>query len=325
MIIIDKLLGRGENPSKPNKSTKRTKVGGNGLLNQLPKVRGQIQECANIGKMTCFKTGGEAEVLFVPKDIDDLSSLIAGKPPGVRVTVLGMGANMLVREGGVMGIVVHLGKDFSEITISDNEIRCGAGANTMRVAKAAQEAGFSGLEFLAGIPGSIGGIIRMNAGAFGWEIKDVLQGVEVIDTFGNNLCLKPDEMEFKYREALIPENWILTSAVFNVEKGDPQEIADRMAEMKKVRKQTQPIGEKTAGCAFKNPPGLKAWELIEKSGCRGMSHGDAVMSEKHCNFIVNKGHASADDIEALGEEVRSIVMQKTGINLEWEIRRIGFN
>ncbi|MCP4393728.1 MAG: UDP-N-acetylmuramate dehydrogenase [Alphaproteobacteria bacterium] len=309
---------------KPSKSI-ASKVGGNELLERLPEVRGLLVENAELGSMTYFRTGGEAEVLFVPEDIDDLATMIAGKPQGVPVTVIGMGANMLVRDGGVMGIVIHLGENFNGITVSENEITCGAGVNTLKIAQVAQKAGLSGLEFLAGMPGSVGGIIRMNAGAFGKEIKDILVGVEVIDASGRPLCLKPDEMDFKYREALIPENWIFSKAVFKVEKDDPEVIAARMKVMKAKRKDTQPIGEKTAGCAFKNPPGLHAWELIDKSGCRGLCQGDAVMSEKHCNFIVNKGKATAEDIETLGETVRRTVMNKTGINLEWEIRRIGFN
>lgn len=298
------------------------------LLDRLPKVRGRYAANVPLGPITWFRVGGPAEVMFRPADEDDLAQFLAGKPDDVPVTVLGVGSNLLVRDGGVPGVVVRLGRGFAVIAAAGARLVCGAGALDINVALAARDTGLAGLEFLSGIPGTIGGALRMNAGAYGREIKDVLVAARVLDGRGGRHVLGPAEIGFGYRHAAIADDWIFTEAILQGQAGDAEEVAKRMEEIRRAREGSQPVRARTGGSTFANPPGedaggLKAWQLIEKAGCRGLRHGGAQVSEKHCNFLINTGDATAADLEALGEEVRRRVRDSSGIELRWEIRRIG--
>ena len=295
----------------------------NRLIRLLPEVRGKYTENAPLKNLTTFKAGGTAEVLFIPADAKDLADFILKKPKNVPITIIGGGSNLLIRDGGVPGVVIHLGKNLSKIEINDDEISCDAGAKDFAVVKTAQQEGLSGFEWLAGIPGSIGGAVRMNAGAHGVEIKDILVKASMIDSFGNIVELTPEDLNFSYRECIIPVDGIIISATFKCKPDSPDAIIKRMKKLLEKRTEIQPMGAKTAGSTFKNPEGIKAWRIIEKSGCKGLKIGGALISNKHCNFIINTGRASALDIENLGEEVRRKVFEKTEIKLQWEIRRIG--
>jgi UDP-N-acetylmuramate dehydrogenase len=294
-----------------------------GLIARLPPVRGRYSENAALSRVTWFGAGGPAEVMFRPADVADLAHFLAHKPADVPVFVLGVGSNLLVRDGGVEGVVVRLGQGFTDIVAEGAEVRAGAGALDGNVALIAADAGLEGLEFLSGIPGTVGGALRMNAGAYGVETKDVLVRAEAVDGHGRKLSLSAADLGHSYRHSTAPEDWIFTAAVFQGRPGDRAVAARRISEIQAQREATQPIRARTGGSIFKNPPGYKAWELIDKAGCRGLKRGDAMVSDKHCNFLINAGEATAADLEGLGEEVRRRVRENAGLELEWEIKRIG--
>jgi len=293
------------------------------LIERLPPVRGRYDENAPIAPWTWFRVGGPAEVMFRPADRDDLAKFLAEKPDDVKTTVIGAGSNLLVRDGGVKGVVVRLDRPFAHIGVAGEELRAGAMALGIKVSLTARDAGLAGLEFLSGVPGTIGGALRMNAGAYGRETKDVLIEAEALDAHGTLRRLTVSDMGFSYRHSGVPEDWIFTGARLQGRRDDPAAIAARMAEIGEIREDSQPVRTRTGGSTFKNPPGAKAWELIDRAGCRGLARGKATVSDKHTNFLINTGGATAADIEGLGEEVRRRVMQSSGIALEWEIRIIG--
>ncbi len=293
------------------------------LIELLPSVRGRYTEAAALDRITWFRVGGPAEVMFRPKDRDDLLAFMAAKPAGVPVTVIGVGSNLLVRDGGVPGVVLRLGRDFAQTLAAGSEMTCGAAALDLNVAKAAQLAGIGGLEFLCGVPGTLGGALRMNAGAYGRETRDVVLWAEAADPGGRVHRLTPDDLGFTYRHSAVPADWIFLGARLAGQADDPEAVARRMADIQQAREDSQPIRTRTGGSTFKNPPGKKAWQLIDQAGCRGLRQGGAMVSEKHCNFLINTGAARAADLEQLGEEVRARVRAVCGVELEWEIRRIG--
>jgi UDP-N-acetylmuramate dehydrogenase len=293
------------------------------LIDRLPAVRGRYTEDAPLAAITWFRVGGPAEVMFRPTDRDDLAQFLEAKPADVPVTVIGVASNLLIRDGGIPGVVVRLGRGFTSISASGREVTAGASALDINVARAAAEAGVAGLEFLAGIPGTIGGALRMNAGAYDRELKDVLVEAEALDERGALHRLSSAELGFGYRESAVPETWIFTAAILGGTPGEPAAIAARMTDIARAREESQPIRTRTGGSTFKNPPGQSAWRLIDSAGCRGLTVGGAMVSPMHCNFLVNTGDATAADIEDLGEEVRRRVRDATGVTLEWEIKRIG--
>ena len=293
-------------------------------LGPLPSVRGRLVADAPLGALTWFRAGGRAEFLVRPADTEDLATFLRALDPGIPVTVVGAGSNLLVRDGGVAGIVVRLpASGFGCIAIEPDGIVAGAAALDRTVAEAAAAAGLAGLAFLSGIPGSLGGAVAMNAGAYGSEIADILDWAEIVMRDGTTLRLGAHEFALSYRQARLPPGAIVTRVRLRARPGDPTAIAAEMARIRAAREQTQPVRGRTGGSTFKNPPGAKAWELIDAAGCRGLRRGDAQVSEKHCNFLLNLGQATAADLEALGEEVRARVRAATGVALEWEIRRIG--
>lgn len=273
--------------------------------------------------MTWLRVGGPAEVLFQPADQEDLLSFLKDCPSTVPLTVLGASSNLLVRDGGIDGVVIKFGPHFARIDIKETEITVGSGAMDFNIARKAQKAGLTGLEFLFGIPGTLGGALKMNAGAHGGEIKDIVTAITLTDRTGTLKTITPDEMGFAYRKTTAPKDWIFLSATLKGTKGDQAAIDAKMKEIQTKRTESQPIRERTAGSTFANPEGNKAWELIDKAGCRGLKIGGAVMSTHHCNFMVNTGDATAADFENLGEEVRRRVKENSGIDLRWEVRRIG--
>jgi len=298
------------------------------LADRLPKVRGSYRANVNLGQYTWFRVGGPAEILFRPADADDLAVFMAAKPADVPVTVLGVGSNVLVRDGGIPGVAIRLGKGFADIARDGNILRVGAACLDLNVALQARDWGLGGLEFLSGIPGTIGGALRMNAGAYGREMKDATLAVEAIDAAGRQQYATNGAMCFSYRHTGMPADWIFVAAELKTEPGDPAEISARMAEIQSSREAAQPIRTRTGGSTFANPAdaragGAKAWELIDAAGCRGLARGGAMVSEKHCNFLINTGSATAADLEALGEEVRARVFAKFGVALAWEIKRLG--
>ncbi len=302
------------------------------LIDRLPPVRGRLEANKRLSSITWFGVGGPAEVLFRPADRDDLLAFLEDKPVEVPVTVIGVGSNLLVRDGGVPGVVIRFGRALGtiEATIEADgtELVCGAGALDVNVAKAAAQSGIGGLEFLRGVPGTLGGGLRMNAGAYGKEIKDVLIWAEAVDPQGRVRRLGLQDMGFTYRRCALTEDWIFLAARLAGQADDPAAIQARMREIQETRLGSQPIGSRTGGSTFKNPPpdesgGRKAWQLIDAAGCRGLEVGGAQVSEMHCNFLINGGAATAADLEDLGEEVRRRVAAETGVSLEWEIRRIG--
>ena len=273
--------------------------------------------------MTWFKTGGPADVLFEAADESDLAYFLACCPNEVPVTVIGAGSNLLMRDGGLDGVIVRLGKAFATLAVENEEIAAGAAVPDVKLASAAAQAGLAGLAFLRGIPGQVGGAIRMNAGAYGSETAGVLVSARGIARDGTMHDYAADEMGFSYRHCSIAEDVIFTRARFRGRPGDPEAIRAEMAEITTARSATQPVNTRTGGSTFKNPPGHKAWELVDRAGCRGLVHGGAQVSELHTNFLVNTGSATAADIEALGEMVRARVLETSGIDLEWEIARVG--
>lgn len=294
-----------------------------GLIDTLPPVRGRLSENASLAKVTWFGVGGPAEVLFKPADADDLAEFLKTKSQDVPVTVIGVGSNLLVRDGGVPGVVVRLGREFAKIEVINADVICGAGALDGNVARAAQEAGVTGLEFLSGVPGTIGGALRMNAGAYGAEMKDAVVGAIALDGDGNRHELGAEELGFSYRKSAIPADWVFIEAQLRGHAGEAADIQGRMDDIKNAREDTQPLRTKTGGSTFKNPDGAKAWQLIDAAGCRGLRVGGAQVSDKHCNFLINNGDATAADLENLGEQVRKRVIEHSGVELTWEIRRIG--
>ena len=291
----------------------------------LPPVRGTYTYGAALKDLVWFRAGGPAEVLFRPADAEDLATFLAAKPAELRVSVIGVGSNLLVRDGGVPGVVVRLSAAFGKIEVRDGRVRAGAAALDAQVAKAAADAGIAGLEFLRGVPGTVGGALKMNAGCYGSEIKDIFVEATALDRQGNRITLSRTDMAFVYRKARVADELIFIEAVFEGTPDQPDAIRARMEALVAQREATQPIRAKTGGSTFKNPDGHKAWALIDQAGCRGLMVGAAQVSEKHCNFLINTGEAKSADIEALGEEVRARVKAKSGVELEWEIKRVGIS
>ena len=295
-----------------------------GPCDMLPPVRGSIIRGAPLKDLVWFRAGGPAEVLFRPADVDDLAAFIAARPADLRVSVIGVGSNLLVRDGGIPGVVVRLSSAFGKVETDGLRVRAGAAALDGAVARTATDAGIAGLEFLRGVPGTIGGALRMNAGCYGREVKDSFVEATAIDEKGNKIRLSSADMGFEYRKARgVSEDLIFVEAVFEGVADEPAAIRARMEELSANREASQPIKSRTGGSTFKNPPGHKAWQLIDEAGCRGLMIGAAQVSEKHTNFLINTGDATAADLEALGEEVRKRVKEKSGITLEWEIKRVG--
>jgi UDP-N-acetylmuramate dehydrogenase len=293
------------------------------LKAKLPKLRGRLLPNEPLAPLTWFRVGGPAQVLFMPEDEADLAYVLSELPAHVPVIVVGLGSNLIVRDGGVPGVVIRLGRGFSDIKVEGERVRAGAAVPDVRVARAAQEAGLAGLAFLRGIPGAIGGALRMNGGAYGRETKDTLIEARGVDRSGKVRVFVNCDMDYTYRHCGAPDDIVFTEALFQGTPGDPAAIAAEMDKITESREATQPIKSRTGGSTFKNPPGHKAWQLIDAAGCRGLIVGDAQVSELHCNFLINRGNASAADIETLGETVRKRVKENSGVTLEWEIKRIG--
>ena len=289
----------------------------------LPPVRGTYTYSTALKDLVWFRAGGPAEVLFRPADADDLATFLAAKSPDTRVAVIGVGSNLLVRDGGIPGVVIRLPAAFGKISVDGVRLRAGAAALDAAVARTAADNGIAGLEFLRGVPGTIGGALKMNAGCYGSEVKDIFVEAIAIDGNGSKRVLSAADMGFVYRKSAVPDDFIFVEALFEGVKDDPAAVRARMESLLARREASQPVKSKTGGSTFKNPPGHKAWQLIEDAGCRGLKHGGAQVSEMHSNFLINTGDATAADIEALGEEVRARVKEKFGIELEWEIKRVG--
>jgi len=289
-----------------------------------PKVRGKLTPNAPLAPLVWFKSGGDAQWLFEPRDEDDLVDFLRELDPELPLMALGLGSNMIVRDGGVPGVVVRLGKAFSKIdNVDDVTIRCGGGASGILVSSTARDAGIAGLEFLRGIPGTVGGFVRMNGGAYGREVKDILVSARLVLRDGTVVEWPLDKLGYTYRHSEVPVGAVVVEATLRGTPGEPDAIGAEMDAIARAREESQPLRSRTGGSTFKNPPGHKAWALIDAAGCRGLKLGDAQVSEKHCNFLLNLGSATSADIEALGEEVRRRVRAKTNITLEWEIQRVG--
>jgi UDP-N-acetylmuramate dehydrogenase len=300
------------------------RLDGNALIGNLPKPRGRLEPNVPLADLTWFRVGGPAEVLFTPADESDLADFLRETPREIPVTVIGVGSNLLVRDGGVPGVVIRLGRGFADLAVEESSrIRTGAAVLDVRVARFALDHGIGALTFLRGIPGTIGGALRMNGGAYGRETKDVLVEARAVDREGTVHVLSNADMRFTYRHCGAPESLIFTAALLQGEPADTARIAREMDEITERRETTQPIKSRTGGSTFKNPPGHKAWQLIDAAGMRGFSIGAAKVSELHCNFLINEGGARAADIEALGETVRRRVRETSGVDLDWEIKRIG--
>ena len=303
---------------------------GQALPRPLPKtggeleVRGKLTAQAPLAPLVWFKSGGTAEWLFEPADADDLADFLRQLDPSVPVMALGLGSNMIVRDGGVSGVVVRLGKPFAKVEVLDDvTLRCGGGASGILVSSTARDAGIAGVEFLRSIPGTVGGFVRMNGGAYGRETCEILVECDVVLRTGERLTLSNEDLHYSYRHSELPEQAVVVSATFRGEPGDPKAIQAEMDRIALAREESQPLRSRTGGSTFKNPPGHKAWALIDAAGCRGLTIGGAQVSEKHCNFLLNLGSATSAEIEALGEEVRRRVQANSNITLEWEIQRIG--
>ena len=293
------------------------------LKDAMPELRGRALANHPLAELTWFRVGGPAQLLFIPDDEADLAYFLAHLPGEFAVTVVGLGSNLIVRDGGVPGAVVRLGRGFNGIAVEDTRLRAGAAVPDVKVARAAQEAGLAGLSFMRGIPGAVGGALRMNGGAYGRETKDVLIAARAVDRRGRVHVLSNAEMRYTYRHCGAPDDYIFTEALFAGEPGNRKVIAAEMEKITETRESTQPVKSRTGGSTFKNPPGNKAWQLIDAAGCRGLSNGAAQVSEMHCNFLINRGSATAAEIEELGELVRRKVEEQCGVKLEWEIARIG--
>jgi len=293
------------------------------LKSRAPELRGRLMANVSLAESAWFRVGGPAQALFMPEDEPDLGYFLAHVPADVPVMVLGAASNVIIRDGGIPGIVVRLGTRFGDVKIEHgHRVRAGTGVLDVRVSRAARDAGVAGLEFLSGIPGGIGGALRMNAGAYGGETKDILVEARGVDRQGHARGFGNADMGYSYRHSTVPDDVIFTEAVFQGRVGDPVEIGAAMSAIAEKRKASQPPN-KTCGSTFKNPPGGKAWQLIDAAGCRGLTIGAAQVSELHCNFLINLGGATASDIETLGEAVRRRVKETSGVDLEWEIKRIG--
>ena len=287
-------------------------------------VRGKLTANAPLAPLVWFKSGGSAEWLFEPKDEADLVGFLRELDPAVPVMALGLGSNLIVRDGGVRGVVVRLGKPFGKVErLDETTLRCGGGASGILVSSTARDAGIAGLEFLRGIPGTVGGFVRMNGGAYGREVKDILVSARLGLRSGEVVEWPLEKLGYSYRHSEVPVDAVVIEAVLRGTPGDPEAIGAEMDAIARAREESQPLRSRTGGSTFKTPPGHKAWALIDAAGCRGLKSGDAQVSEKHCNFLLNLGSATSTEIEALGEEVRRRVKAKTHINLEWEIQRVG--
>jgi UDP-N-acetylmuramate dehydrogenase len=293
-------------------------------VDTLPQVRGKLTENAPLAPLVWFKSGGAAQWLFEPKDEEDLVDFLRQLDPEVPMMALGLGSNMIVRDAGVPGVVVRLGKSFSKIDrLDDVTLRCGGGASGILVSSTARDAGIAGMEFLRGIPGTVGGFVRMNGGAYGREVQDILIEARVALRDGSVETLPLEKLGYTYRHSELPDGAVVIEATFRGSPGRPEAIGAEMDAIARAREESQPLRSRTGGSTFKNPPGHKAWVLVDAAGCRGLTMGGAQVSEKHCNFLLNLGSATSADIEALGEEVRRRVLENSGIALEWEIQRIG--
>lgn len=293
------------------------------ILSRLPITRGRMRAEAELSKATWFQTGGNAEALFRPDDAEDLADFLRNVPADIPLTILGVGSNLLVRDGGIEGVVIRLGRGFTTCYTQGDRLVVGAGCLNANATVIAQQYGIGGLEFLSGIPGTIGGALAMNAGAYGNETANILVEAEALDPKGIKHTLKPKDMNYSYRHCGLPEGWIFTQAILQGKAEKPEKIAASMEKIASERSTTQPVRSRTGGSTFKNPPGHKAWKLIDEAGCRGMKVGGAQISELHCNFMINTGTATSQDLETLGEKVRERVKATSGITLEWEIKRIG--
>ena len=294
------------------------------LMRRLPPVRGRLEANAALADLSWFRVGGAAEVLFTPTDEADLAAFLKATPVDIPVTVIGVGSNLLVRDGGVAGVVIRLGRGFAEVTAEDGyRVRAGAAALDVRVARFAQEKSIDALTFLRGIPGTIGGALRMNAGAYGGETKDVLVEARAVDRSGNVHVLSNADMKYTYRHSGAAEDLVFSQALLQGRTGETQAIAAAMDKITASREATQPVKSRTGGSTFKNPPGHKSWKLIDAAGLRGFAIGPAKVSELHCNFLINEGGATAAQIEELGETIRARVKASSGVDLDWEIKRIG--
>ena len=296
------------------------------MITRVPSssVKGKLTPNAPLAPLVWFKSGGHAEWLFEPKDVADLQAFLRGLDRAVPVMALGLGSNLIVRDAGVPGVVVRLGKAFAKVSkTADLTLDCGAGASGILVSSTARDNGIAGLEFLRSIPGTVGGFVRMNGGAYGGEVKDILVDCDVVLRDGTLLTLPVEELHYTYRHSELPEGAIVVAARFRGRPGKAEEIQAEMDRISASREASQPLRSKTGGSTFKNPDGAKAWELVDQAGCRGLVLGGAQVSEKHCNFLLNLGEASSADIENLGEEVRRRVKEHSGVELEWEIQRVG--
>ncbi|WP_370521660.1 UDP-N-acetylmuramate dehydrogenase [Novosphingobium sp. ERN07] len=290
----------------------------------VPSVRGKLTANAPLAPLVWFKAGGSADWLFEPKDVADLQDFLAGLAPDVPVMALGLGSNLIVRDGGVPGVVIRLGKAFAKVDKQDAvTLNCGGGASGILVSSTARDNGIAGLEFLRSIPGTVGGFVRMNGGAYGREVKDVLIDCDVVIRSGEIATLPLSELGYTYRHSDLTDGCVVVAARFRGEPGEPDAIQAEMDRISAAREASQPLRSKTGGSTFKNPDGGKAWELVDKAGCRGLTMGGAQVSEKHTNFLINTGTATSAEIEGLGEEVRRRVKDSAGVDLEWEIKRIG--
>jgi UDP-N-acetylmuramate dehydrogenase len=292
------------------------------LKARMPELRGRLLANQSLGEFIWFRVGGPAQFFFMPDDENDLAYFLRNLPPEIPITVIGAGSNLIVRDGGVPGVVIRLGRGFNDVKVEDHRVIVGAAMLDVMVARAAQAAGVAGLAFLSGIPGTVGGALRMNGGAYGGETKDILIEARGVDRQGNVRTFSNGDMGFSYRHCGVPDDVIFTTAVLQGRAGVPDEIAAEMAAIKKKREASQPRN-RTGGSTFKNPPGHSAWKLVDDSGCRGLTIGGAQVSELHSNFLINLGGASAADIETLGETVRQRVKTHSGVDLEWEIKRVG--
>jgi UDP-N-acetylmuramate dehydrogenase len=289
----------------------------------MPAVRGRLTRSAPLAPLVWFKAGGAAEWLFEPADADDLSAFLAALDPAVPVMALGLGSNLIVRDGGVPGVVVRLGKPFAFARADGATMTCGGGTSGILAASTARDAGIAGIEFLRSIPGTVGGFVRMNGGAYGREVADILLSARVVLRDGSVADMTAADLDYSYRHSALPDGAIVIAATFHGTPGDPQAIQAEMDRIAAAREASQPLRAKTGGSTYKNPPGHKAWALIDAAGCRGLTRGRAQVSEKHCNFLLNLGGATSADIEALGEDVRARVKADSGVTLEWEIQRLG--
>lgn len=293
-------------------------------LTAFPPVRGKLTPNAPLAPLVWFKSGGTAQWLFEPKDVADLQDFLAGLDPQVPAMALGLGSNLIVRDGGVPGVVVRLGKAFAKVEkVDETTLDCGGGASGILVSSTARDSGIAGLEFLRSIPGTVGGFVRMNGGAYGREVKDILVDCDVVIRSGEMVTLPLGELGYTYRHSELADGSIVVAARFRGAPGEPAAIQAEMDRISAAREASQPLRSKTGGSTFKNPDGGKAWELVDKGGCRGLTLGGAQVSEKHTNFLINTGEATSADIEALGEEVRRRVKEKSGVELQWEIQRVG--